>query len=219
MLKEVKQEIRKPYMQRLQNKILQDNFRVPIHKPFILFEKANLKNVNMVIVGQDPYSTGVVEGGVFKYYYDGIAFSSRNTSKTPYSLKVMQDWFIRTEKIRGLSGEVSNDLQYLVDRGIVLMNTVWSVSYGKPLSHDYPEWYTFTAFTLRLIQKYNENVVFLLLGAEAARMQYAIDESKHKVFRAKHPAASRYKLNTPLDKSDVLLQCMQNTTYPIRLLK
>lgn len=219
MLEEIKVELTKPYMQNLKKKVINDRFRIPHKEPFRILDMADMKNIQMVIVGQDPYSTGVIENGKLRYHYDGVAFSSKHTKKTPFSLKVLHRWFANTDKARGMRGEFSNDLSYLVDRGILLINTLWSVSYGKPLSHQFVEWYRFTEFILKLIQKYNDDVVFLLLGAEAARMRYAIDENKHIVFREKHPAASRYKINSSLDKSMVLLQCMNNTAYPIGLLK
>lgn len=206
-------------MKKLKGLIAKDDFRIPKDDPFRIFRIADFRDIKMVIIGQDPYSTGVIEFDKFNYHYDGIAFSSSKTLKVPYSLSILHKWFRKTEEKRGYSGEEINNLKYLVDRGIILINVVWSVSHGKPLSHGYPEWYRFTEFTLKLIQHYNKNVVFLLLGKEAQRMQYAINKNNHYIFKEQHPAASRYKRNKNLYDSNVLLECMNSISYPIRLLK
>jgi uracil-DNA glycosylase len=219
MLDIIKKEIQKPYMVRLQKKLARDKNRIPKTNPFRILEIADLYDIKMVIIGQDPYATGIVEFSKFKLYYDGIAFSSANTLKTPYSLKILHRWFINTERQRGNEGETSNDLTYLVERGVLLINTLWTTSFNKPGSHMFPEWYDFTAFIMKLIQHYNDNVVFLLLGNEAQRMEYAINQTKHKVFSEMHPAASRYKANRNLFDSDILLKAMKSLTIPIRLLK
>lgn len=215
----LKRELSKKYIINLKNKVNKDKFRIPVNNPFKIFHIADFRDIKMVIIGQDPYSTGIIEFDTFNYYYDGIAFSSSNTLKTPHSLSILHKWFKKTEESRGYEGKEINDLRYLVDRGIILINVIWTVSYGKPLSHNYPEWYKFTEFTLKLIQYFNKNVVFLLLGKEAQKMKYAIDKKSHYIFKEQHPAASRYRKNKNLYDSNVLLECMNSTSYPIRLLK
>jgi len=219
MLDLIKKQIELPYMQKLLKEVYKYNDVIPNKLPFEILKKIDLRDINLVIIGQDPYATGLIEFGEFKYHYDGLAFSSKNTLKTPYSLQVLNKLFINTSKELGQEGEENNNLYYLLGRGVLLINTIWTVRYGKSLAFDHPYWYTFTANIMKIIQKYNSNVCFLLLGSVAKRLEYAVDKKNHNVFKDIHPAASKYNKNKNLYNSDILLQCLKKIRKPIRLLK
>lgn len=212
-------EFKKQYMQDLLYKTYSNKDVIPSNKPFAILNKIDIEDIKLVIIGQDPYSTGVIEFNKFNLHYDGLAFSSSNTIKTPYSLKILNKWFINTASYFNHKGQISNDLSYLLDKKVILINVVWAVLYNKPLSLDYAEFYIFTAFLLNLIQNSNDRVVFLFLGKEAQRVSYIIDRERHFVFMEKHPAASRYREQKNLYNSDVLIQCLKKMKEPINLLK
>lgn len=203
----------------LLNKVYKYDDVIPATKPLSILKATDLRDIKMVIVGQDPYSTGVIEFDKFKLHYDGLAFSSKNTMVTPYSLKIMNNWFVNTERMFNRKGKNSNSLYYLLDRGVLLINTIWAVRYGKPLSLAFPEWYAFTGFLLRYIQSLNEEVCFLLLGGEARKLSSYIDLRRHNLFTEMHPAASRYKANKNLYYSNVLYKCLKKVREPLTLLK
>ena len=97
------------------------------------------------------------------------------------------------------------------------MNVYWSVSYDKPLSHCYVEWMQFSAWVLEVLQRMNERIVFLLIGAEAKKLRGCI-HNHNPVFTDYHPAASRYKRYEKLYDSPTLGKCINSLNQPIRLL-
>lgn len=172
---------------------IKTNNTIP-QNPFTSLDLLNsMKDVKLVIMGQDPYSTGVFENSILKLYQSDLAFSV-NTLRTPQSLKVLQEWFMLSDFSNKLYvGKVQNDLSYLLKRGVFLMNVIWSVEYGKPLSHDFPEYYEFSAKILNIIKLKYPSCRFLFLGNEAKRLIYTV---KDKVYlTAPHPASIRYKEN------------------------
>jgi len=188
-------------MRVLKKKILKDANRIPESNPFRIFNMLHVKEVKTVIVGQDPYPRGVFEFGKFKYYYDGIAFSSGNTMKTPYSLKILKCLFKREDNNETLS--YPNDLSYLVTQGVFLMNVLWSTSFERPLGHRFPEWFKFSMNVLEYISRNNENIVFILFGGVSQKLKHSII-GEHLILSENHPASSRYQNNRDVSYSKIL---------------
>lgn len=186
----IKEESKLSYMADLEKKLKKDNDRIPMKgyfRPYLKVDKPEI-----VIIGQDPYSTGIVEFGKYKDYYNGLAFST-SALKAPYSLKIMQRSFLITDKSLGYKDlRISNDLSYLEDRGVILANTYLSVSRGEPLSHSFKEWYTFTKRIVSYID--NEYApTFILLGYYAQTLNNFI--KKGMVINDAHPASLRFNKN------------------------
>ena len=87
--------------------------------PLLITKLLPPEKVVLIIVGQDPYSGYVKENTKVIPYFDGIAFSSMNTIKTPNQLKVLK----RTFKYLSKCKYYPNDLSYLVSQGVYLINT------------------------------------------------------------------------------------------------
>lgn len=178
-----------PYYKSLVEKVVADPNRVG--PSFEILYTLRLETIKCVVIGQDPYSNGYTEAGVYTSYYDGLAFSAANSARTPASLKILKQWFINTDLISGFEvGNVPNDLRYLVQRGVFLGNTAWSVSRGRPLSHMWDEWYIFTGRLVQYIST-KRSVPFLLLGSRAHSLANFI-HGQCPVYLERHPAAEKY---------------------------
>ncbi|MCK4500945.1 hypothetical protein KAU11_10650 [Candidatus Babeliales bacterium] len=179
----------------LKEKIESDNNRIPRYGYFKALELLKDRKIKLVIVGQEPYSTGAEEFGKYVLYNDGLAFSSSNTIKTPHTLKTLQEWFKLADSDRGYKvGKVRNDLSYLIDRGVFLMNVLWTTSFMKPKTHNFPEYYELTGRILRKIIEKNPEVKIALLGRVASTMSRFVEGVEY--ISDIHPAAARYDNNT-----------------------
>jgi len=175
-------------------KIREDPTTIPKYNPFeSLKVLGQMAEVKLVIIGQDPYNSGVTEGGRFKDYHDGLAFSSKNTIKTPPPLRILHEWFRQADHSNKLQvGEVQNDLRYLLERKVFLMNALWTSSTKKAGSHMFPEYYYIDDVVLKYIISKNPDCRFLLLGAKAGLLRYTLKESNVQFIEDIHPSAEKY---------------------------
>src|SRR5579875_1056871 len=103
------------------------------------------ENINVIILGQDPYHGD--------NQAHGFSFSVKDNIKLPPSLKnifkeIEQEFNIEMSKKNG-------NLISWVEQGVMLLNTVLTVEKSKPHSHKGRGWETFTdEIILELSQKY-----------------------------------------------------------------
>lgn len=209
-----------PYFKQLQDKVKIDINRIPEKNPFEIFSLIKPEDIRVVMIGQDPYSTGVVENNIYKSYYDGIAFSSKNTTRAPASLQILKKLFINTELKQGNTvGNVPNDLRYLVEQGVFLGNLAYTTSRNNPGAHLYEEWIT---FNIRLVSYLSYNypyVIFILFGAKATVLKPYIN-TWCPTFLEQHPAADKYKKTvSKLEDSNVLVYTNEIIKVPIKWTK
>jgi uracil-DNA glycosylase len=165
-----------------------------LSKVFRAFELTSPNSINVVILGQDPYSNGVA---------NGIAFSTDDESM-PFSL--MQ---IFSELQHEYSKEVkpkTGDLTSWAKQGVLLMNyslTVFSDDSADRVSHEYL-WGGFTYKLIRYLNRNTLNTVFMLWGSKAQSLEPLIDTSSHLVLTAPHPAAQAYRARS---RGDGFLGC------------
>lgn len=151
--------------------------------PLRAFKLIALKDVKVVILGQDPYHTHGMA--------DGLAFSASKSKKIPPSLRN-----ILKEIDRDLGGnrlqQAQTDLTHWVQQGVLLMNTVLTVEQGLPGSHAQWGWQVLTDEMIKLLAKSKEYKIFMLWGALAQQKQSiitAVDSSeRHLCLRANHPS-------------------------------
>jgi len=153
---------------------------------FKAFELTKYQEVKVVILGQDPYPEGSA---------DGLAFSnSKNTLHTSPSLKVILDEIGRDypESLSDINdGRLDPlDLSRWAKQGVLLLNTSLTVEKGKPGSHSL-YWTGFTSAVVRSVNDKND-IVWLLMGAEARRYQDLITNPQHSIINVIHPAAGLY---------------------------
>jgi uracil-DNA glycosylase len=132
-----------------------ENITPPLENVFAAFRQP-MSNINMVIIGQDPYPT---PGDAH-----GHAFSSLST-KIPHSLRNIYKMLVQAGEINSMP--FNAHLSAWIDRGILLLNVALTTLNGASLSHiDYWKPYTtqvLNKFTqLKLDAK--ERLIVLLWG-------------------------------------------------------
>ena len=154
---------------------------VPIYPPvsqiFRSLTLTPLNDVKCVILGQDPYHQ--------PNQAMGLSFSVPIGTKIPPSLRnifkeLEADLMIETPK--------SGDLTPWACQGVLLLNSILTVSDSSPLSHQKLGWERVVEMIFTVLSNQNPFVIFVLWGKPAQRFAECIDESKHLIFRGVHPS-------------------------------
>ncbi len=145
---------------------------------FNAFKHTPLKEVKVVIFGQDPYH----EPGQAM----GLAFSVPDNIKTPPSLiniyKEIENEF--NEIIVNKGG----DLTYITKQGVLLLNTILTVREHQPMSHNIEEYRLFNKDIIDVLNKLDQPIVFLLWGSPAKKLSSFLTNKNHLVLSATHPS-------------------------------
>jgi uracil-DNA glycosylase len=142
---------------------------------FRAFELTQLRDIRVVILGQDPYH-GAGQA-------NGLAFSVHAGQKAPPSLRN-----ILKEVWDDAGGMPWVDLTRWAEQGVFLLNAVLTVEEKKPGSHSNFGWEAFTDEVIRTISQQQPHVVFMLWGNYAQKKTTLIDSTKHLVLQAPHPS-------------------------------
>ena len=149
----------------------------PAADVFNAFKLCAFDNVNVVILGQDPYH------GPNQAH--GLCFSVKAPVKPPPSLANI---YKELKQSNGLDIPRHGDLTAWAEQGVFLLNTVLTVEDGNAFSHQGIGWESFTDHVIAQINAYRDHVVFLLWGAAAQNKQAMLDSDKHTVLCAPHPS-------------------------------
>ena len=145
---------------------------------FNAFKLTKLKDVKVVIIGQDPYH----EPGQAM----GLSFSVPKGIKVPPSLiniyKEIQNEFDTTVNMS------SGDLTYLAKQGVLMVNAVLTVRKGQPMSHNIVEYKLFFKDVLELLDKQYRPMVFLLWGGPARKFKSLLKNPDHLILESNHPS-------------------------------
>ncbi|MGL5007481.1 MAG: uracil-DNA glycosylase [Plesiomonas sp.] len=145
---------------------------------FSAFRYTPFDQVNVVILGQDPYH------GPNQAH--GLCFSVQPGIATPPSLLNMYKE-LKTD-IPGFEMPNHGCLSSWATQGVLLLNTVLTVERSKAHSHAKLGWETFTDAVIAAINTHREGVIFLLWGAHAQKKGQIIDRQRHSVLIAPHPS-------------------------------
>ena len=153
------------------------------------------KDVKVLILGQDPYhSNGQAHG---------YSFSVQNGAKIPPSLRNIIKELQRSYMIPKIN--FSGDLRSWSDEGVLLLNSILSVSPGKPLSHKDIGWELFTTSIIEYIAKSNPNCVYLAWGGYANKTLDSIKKQYDiMIISCGHP--SPLNTSNPFVGSDVFIE-------------
>ena len=136
-----------------------------------------LKDVRVVILGQDPYPT---PGNAH-----GLAFSIQPTVKVlPGSLRNI---YKELEADLGVVQPVNGSLIHWAKQGILLLNTVLTVESGKPQSHSGMGWEEITDAIIQAVYKENPEAIFVFWGKSAQIKKKLITGCKN-IIEAPHPS-------------------------------
>ena len=150
----------------------------PKEDVFNAFAMTALKDIRVVILGQDPYH------GPNQAH--GLCFSVLPGVKTPPSLRNIYKEL--ADDIDGFTIPNHGTLSPWAEQGVLLLNTVLTVEQGKAHSHAKLGWETFTDKVIEVVNQHCSNVVFLLWGSHAQKKGNAINREKHHVLHAPHPS-------------------------------
>ncbi|KAJ3194418.1 hypothetical protein HK101_002738 [Irineochytrium annulatum] len=143
------------------------------------FTKCPIKDVRVVILGQDPYH------GPNQAH--GLCFSVKKGVSVPPSLvNIYKE--LKADLGDDFTIPSSGDLQGWCDQGVLLLNAALTVRASEPNSHVTWGWNKFTDAIVSHIARESENVVFMLWGAFAHKKGAKIDTSRHLVLKTVHPS-------------------------------
>lgn len=144
---------------------------------FKAFELTPVRDVKVVILGQDPYhGPGQAHG---------LSFSVPENMPAPPSLKNI---FKEIETDLGVRMSGYPNLEKWACQGVLLLNAVLTVRSGEAASHSRIGWQEFTDAVIKYISAECEGVVFMLWGNFARTKSELIDHSRHCVLEAAHPS-------------------------------
>jgi uracil-DNA glycosylase len=149
----------------------------PKDELFTAFTLTPFADVNVVILGQDPYhSAGQAHGLAFSVP-DGVAIppSLRNIYK-----EILAD--------TGTPSITRGDLSAWATQGVLLLNSTLSVRAGEASSHRHIGWETFTDTIIQSIADTKTHAVFMLWGNHAIRKHSLITKDCHLILTAPHPS-------------------------------
>lgn len=174
-------EFQKDYYKNLHQTVMQEYRTRQIFPEaddlFNAFHLTPLKDVKVVIFGQDPYhNVGQAHG---------LCFSVKPGVEIPPSLvniyKELQD---------DLGCYIPNN-GYLVkwaEQGVLLLNTVLTVRAHQANSHRGIGWEEFTDAAIRILNEQDRPIVFILWGRPAQMKKAMLHNPKHLILEAPHPS-------------------------------
>ena len=137
-----------------------------------------LKDVKVLILGQDPYH----EPG----QAHGLSFSVLpGKADTPPSLVN-----IYKELNDDLGCYIPNNgyLKKWADQGVLLLNTVLTVRAHAANSHQNKGWENFTDAIIQKVNEQDRPIVYMLWGKPAQRKEIMLNNPKHLILKAPHPS-------------------------------
>lgn len=137
-----------------------------------------LGEVKVIILGQDPYH------GADQAH--GLSFSVRSDVTIPPSLKNI---FKELQQDLGFERPFPHgNLMDWARQGVLLLNSVLTVTANQAASHKGKGWEQFTDRVIELVSQQRSSCVFLLWGAQAQKKSQLIDANNHLVLTAPHPS-------------------------------
>ncbi len=145
---------------------------------FQAFRLTPLKDVKVVIIGQDPYHE--------PNQAMGLSFSVPRGIQTPPSLiniykEIQNEYNVSIDMTNG-------DLTYLANQGVLLLNSILSVRAQQPLSHNIKEYELFFNDVLEVLSQRQQPIVFMLWGASARKYKKYLHNPNHLILESVHPS-------------------------------
>lgn len=175
-------EFKKPYMQDLMTFLAAEELAGKVIFPsrdrwFAALDETPLKNLAVVILGQDPYPT--------PGHAHGLSFSVQRGVGIPRSLRNI---YRELESDLGIAPASHGCLEAWAEQGVLLLNDTLTVESGQAGAHQKKGWSEFTDRIIDTINEQCEQVVFMLWGAHAQKKGARIDRGRHLVLESVHPS-------------------------------
>ena len=181
-LPSIEGEFRKPYYRELYQFVKEEYSKHVVYPPsddiFNALHLTPLKEVKVLILGQDPY--------INEHEAHGLCFSVLpEQKKLPPSLQN-----IYKELHEDLGCEIPNNgyLKKWAQQGVLLLNTVLTVRAHESNSHKGKGWENFTDAIIRAVNEQDRPIVYMLWGSHAQQKIPMLNNPKHLILKAPHPS-------------------------------
>jgi uracil-DNA glycosylase len=174
-------EIRKPYFHHLAQFVAEERSKHEVFPPegdvYNALKLTPYKNVNVLLLGQDPYhDTGQAHG---------LCFSVRTGTRFPPSLVNI---FKELHSDLGVPVPKTGNLTPWAQQGVLLLNAVLTVRAHEANSHKGKGWEKFTDAVIEKVGQKPDPVVFVLWGGYAQKKEKLIDTKRHTIIKSAHPS-------------------------------
>ncbi|XP_009558788.2 uracil-DNA glycosylase isoform X1 [Cuculus canorus] len=180
--KQLAGEFSKPYFMQLMEFVAEERKRYTVYPPpdqvFTWTQMCDIRDVKVVILGQDPYH------GPNQAH--GLCFSVQKPVPPPPSLENIYREL--STDIEGFTHPGHGDLTGWAKQGVLLLNAVLTVRAHHATSHKERGWEQFTDVVVSWLNKNLHGVVFMLWGAYAQKKGSSIDRKRHHVLQTVHPS-------------------------------
>lgn len=170
-----------PGFQKFYKMIMAEYDKKTIYPPkdyiFNALKLTSYKDTKVVIVGQDPYHG--------EHQAHGLSFSVQKGVKLPPSL---QNIYKELESDLGILPRTDGDLTGWAKQGVLMLNAVLTVEKDKAASHRNLGWEPMTDYIIKLLNKKDEPVVFILWGNFAKEKAKLITNPNHYIIISPHPS-------------------------------
>lgn len=174
-------EYEKDYFKKLQDFVINEyktkTIYPKISEIFKAFIETKYEDVKVVILGQDPYHG--------ENQAEGLSFSVKVGIDKPKSLINI---FAELKDDLGCKIPNNGSLIPWAKQGVLLLNSTLTVVKDNARSHAEKGWEIFTDEVIKIINKKNTPVVFILWGSDARSKKTLITNSKHYIIESAHPS-------------------------------
>ena len=177
----LKKEFSKPYYKDLFEFVKNEYSTTVVYPPaddiFNAFHFTPLKDVKVLLLGQDPYHN--------VHQAHGLSFSVLPGNDIPPSLKN-----IYQELHDDLGCKIPNN-GYLVKwakQGVLMLNTVLTVRAHQANSHQGRGWEQFTDAIIQAVNAQDRPIVYMLWGRPAQSKIPMLTNPRHLILKAPHPS-------------------------------
>ena len=201
----LEEEFQKDYFKKLEEFVINEyknkTIYPKINEIYNAFRYTDFSDVKVVILGQDPYHG--------ENQAEGLCFSVKKGIQKPPSLNNI---FKELHDDLGCIIPKNGSLISWTKEGILLLNAVLTVEKDKAASHKGRGWERFTDEIIKIINKKDTPVVFILWGNYARSKKELITNDKHFIIESAHPsplsAHNGFFGSKPFSKTnDFLLRC------------
>ena len=175
------EEFKKPYYRKLYETVKHEYETREVYPApddiFNAFAFTPLKDVKVVILGQDPYH----EPG----QAHGLCFSVKKGVEVPPSLvNIYQE----LHDDLGCTIPSHGCLTKWAQQGVLMLNTVLTVRAHQANSHRGIGWEEFTDAAIMTLNGQDRPIVFILWGSPAQRKKIMLNNPQHLILQAPHPS-------------------------------
>lgn len=154
---------------------------------FNVFKKTDPEKVKVVWYLQDPYPR------LYKNntpQATGVAMDCSNSPDGRIQPS-LQKFYEELERKMENKVEYSSSLDYLLEQGVLLINTDLTCKVNKTRSHN-KLWESFQKYFLEEVMRSSTGIIYVLSGEESERMEKYINPLGNLILKTSHPASAAH---------------------------